>query len=115
MTAKTAPAPARTSVYRTREDFVAAHGAAHGLRIGNPAYTAAIQVLTHLAWRGPKGAVAWTKGTNANMVANATAMGATVGTPMPEAMLKALDALDKAADTAARKAAAKALRAATVA
>lgn len=104
---------ARTSVYRTREDFVAAHGAAHGLRIGNPAFAAAVQVLTHLSWRGPKGSVAWNKGTNANMVANAAEMGATPGTPLPTAIAGVLDALEKAADTTARKAAVKALRAAT--
>ena len=106
---------ARTSVYRTREDFIAAHGAAQGLRTGNPAFAAAVQVLTHLSWRGPKGSVAWSKGTNANMVANAAEMGATPGTPMPTAVAGVLDAAEAAADTDARKAAVKALRAATVA
>lgn len=112
MTAKT---EVRTSVYRTREDFAAAMGAVSGLVAGAPEFRAAHRVLVHLSWRSPKGAVAWHNGTNADMVANAKAMGAEVGTPMPEAMLAALDALDKAADTAARKAAAKAVRAATVA
>jgi hypothetical protein len=110
---KSAAPEARTSVYRTREDFVAAHGAAHGLRLGNPAFAAAVQVLTHLSWRGPKASVAWNKGTNANMVANAADMGATPGTPLPTAMAGVLDAAEAAADTPARKAAVKALRAAT--
>jgi len=105
----------RTSVFRTREDFLAALGAAKGLTSGNPAYGSAVRVLVHLSWKGPKGSVGWHKGTNADIVANATAMGATAGTPLPAAMLSVLDALDKAADTTARKSAAKALRATAVA
>jgi hypothetical protein len=112
-TDKTAAPEARTSVYRTREDYLAAMGAARGLTTGNPAYGTAVKVLTHLAWKGPKGAVGWHKGTNADVVANAAAMGATPGTPLPEAMTRVLDALDAAADTEARKMAAKALRDAT--
>ena len=101
---------ARTSVYRTREDFLAALGAAKGLTSGNPAYGSAVRVLVHLSWKGPKGSVGWHKGTNADVVANASAMGATPGTPMATAIAGVVDALEAAADTDARKAAAKALR-----
>ena len=111
-TTKTAP-EARTSVYRTREDFLAAMGAAKGLTTGNPAFGSAMRVLTHLAWKSPKASVAWHKGTNADVVANAAEMGATPGTPMVTAVAGVLDAAEAAADTPARKAAVKALRAAT--
>lgn len=109
---KSAPvvAEARTSVYRTREDFLAALGAAKGLTTGNPAYGSAVRVLVHLSWKGPKGSVGWHKNTNADVMANAADMGATPGTPMATAIAGVVDALEAAADTAARKAAAKALR-----
>lgn len=105
-----APAEARTSVYRTREDFLAALGAAKGLTSGNPKFGAAVRVLVHLSWKGPKGSVGWHKGTNADVVANAAEMGATPGTPMATAIAGVVDALEAVADTDARKAAAKALR-----
>lgn len=120
MSARTsAPAPkptapeARTSVYRTREDFLAALGAAKGLTSGAPAFGSAVRVLVHLSWKGPKGSVGWHKGTNADVVANASALGAIPGTPLPAAITSVLDALEAAADTEARKAAVAALRAAT--
>ena len=113
-TSKSAAVEARTSVYRTREDFLAALGAAKGLTSGAPAYGSAVRVLVHLSWRGPKGAVGWHKGTNADVVANAAALGATPGTPMATAIAGVVDALEAAADTDARKAAAQALRAALV-
>ena len=109
-TTKKTPAQARTSVYRTRPDFLAALGQAQGLVSGAPAYKAAVRVLVHLSWRGPKSAVAWHKGTNADVVANAKDMGADAGTPLPDAMAAVLAAADKAADTKERKAAVAALR-----
>lgn len=110
---KSVPTSPRTSVFRTREDFLAALGAAKGLTTGNPAYGSAVRVLVHLSWKGPKGTVGWHKGTNADVVSNATAMGATPGMPLVAAMVEVLAALDEAADTDARKAAAKAVREAT--
>jgi hypothetical protein len=107
-------AEARTSVYRTREDFLAALGAAKGLTSGNPAFGSAVRVLVHLSWKGPKGSVGWHKGTNADVVANAAAHGATPGTPLPTAIGGVLDALEAAADTDARKVAVKALRASVI-
>lgn len=109
-----AAAEPRTSVYRTREDFLAALGAAQGLTSGAPAFKSAVRVLVHLSWKGPKGSVGWHKGTNADVVANAASMGATPGTPLPTAIAGVLDVLEAAADTAARKAAVKALRAASI-
>lgn len=114
MSKSSAPAPvARTSVYRTREDFLAALGAAKGLTSGNPAYGSAVRVIVHLSWKGPKGSVGWHAGTNADVVANATAMGAEPGTPMGEAITSVIAALVAAADTDARRTAAEALLAAT--
>lgn len=115
-TRSSAPAKAepRTSVYRTREDFLAALGAAQGLTSGAPAFRAAVRVLVHLSWKGPKGSVGWHKGTNADVVATAKEMGATPGTPLPTAIAGVLDAAEAAADTAARKAAVKALRTASI-
>jgi hypothetical protein len=106
----TPAAEARTSVYRTREDFLAALGTAKGLVSGNPAYGSAVRVLVHLSWKSPAGTVAWHKGTNADMVANAATMGAKPGVKIPEALKGVLAALDKAADTDARKAAVAAIR-----
>lgn len=105
---------ARTSVYRTREDFLAALGSAQGLTSGNPEFKAAVRVLVHLSWKGPKGSVGWHKGTNADVVAVAASLGATAGTPLPTAISGVVDAAEKAADTDARKAAVKALRASLV-
>src|SRR5262245_13031468 len=113
MTAKTATEP-RATVYRTREDFLAALGAAQGLVSGAPEFRAVVRVLTRLSGRGPKGAVAWHKGTNADVVANAKTYGADAGTPMTDAMDKVLAHAAKVADTDARKKAVAALRAATV-
>ena len=109
-----AKAEPRTSVYRTREDFLAALGQAQGLTSGAPAFKAAVRVLVHLSWKGPKGSVGWHKGTNADVVAVAKEMGATPGTPLPTAIAGVLDAAEAAADTTARKAAVKALRAASI-
>ena len=114
-TAKPASASkARTSVYRTREDFLAAIGAAKGLTSGNPAFGSAVRVLVHLSWKGPKASVAWHKGTNADVVSNAADLGATPGTPMATAISGVVDGLEAAADTPARKAAVKAIRASLV-
>lgn len=110
-TAPAKKAEARTSVYRTREDFLAALGSAKGLTSGNPAFGSAVRVLVHLSWKGPKGSVGWHKGTNADVVANATSMGAKPGTLLPVAIKGVIDALGKAADTEARKASVAALRA----
>lgn len=108
-------AEVRTSVYRAREDFQAAIGSAQGLTRGAPEFSAAVRVLVHLSWKGPKGSVAWHKGTNPDVVANAAAMGAKSGVLIPEAVKAVLVAAEKAADTDARKAVVKALSAATAA
>ena len=107
-TTKTPAAPA----YRTLPAWLAAMGTATGAATGNPTYRGLLQVATHLAWRGPQGTVAWHKGTNANMVAVANENGATVGTPVHEAMASVLAALAAAAATPAQADAAAALAAA---
>lgn len=109
--AKTPAAPA----YRTLPEWLAAMGTATGSATGNPAYRSLLQVATHLAWRGPTGSVAWHKGTNANMVAVANDNGASVGTPIAEAMASVLAALTAAAITPEQTAAAAALTAAATA
>ena len=107
-TTKTPAAPA----YRTLPAWLAAMGTATGAATGNPTYRGLLQVATHLAWRGPQGSVAWHKGTNANMVAVANDNGASVGTPVHEAMSNVLAALAAAATTPAQADAAAALAAA---
>lgn len=115
MATRTSTTPAvapRTSVYRTREDFLAALGSAQGLTSGNPEFKAGVRVLVHLSWKGPKGSVGWHKGTNADVVSVAASLGAKPGTPLPEAMTSVLAGLAKVADTPERKAAVKAIQAA---
>lgn len=114
MTAKTATSPVAVhtaGAYRTNPEWLATMGTAKGASTGNPAYAAAVQVATHLAWRAPAGSVAWHAGTNANMVANANSYGATVGTPIQEAMAATVKALLAAATTPEQTAPAKVLAA----
>lgn len=79
-----------TGPYRANNAWQLAHAAAKGAAAGNPQYAAGVQVLTHLAWRAPGGAVGWHKGTNPTMVANATAMGVATGMPVQAAMVAVL-------------------------
>jgi len=87
-TPKSAPAPAPASVttYRATPAWHAAHAAAVGAHRGNASARAALTVATHLAWRTPTGSVGWHKGTNAAMLATATALGVKVGMPVHAAM-----------------------------
>lgn len=98
-TAKPTVEPHTTGAYRGNPEWVTAHAAATAASKGAPAYRAALQVVTHLAWKAPTSAVAWHKGTNATMLATAEAMGITTGQPVQEAMRMALGAAAKVATT----------------
>ncbi len=99
---KAAPAPAKAeapakSTYREVEDFTPALKAAKSLAKGNVDLTQPLQLITHLAWKTPGGAVGWAKGTTPQVIAYADDIAVPSGTPIPEAMAAALSAADKAA------------------
>ena len=93
--------PAKAQPYRGVPSWHAAHAAAVGQHRGNAEARAALQVGTHLAWRSPNGSVAWTKGTNAAMLAHATTLGVQPGQPVHEAMALVIAALPAHATTTA--------------
>ena len=97
--ATAAPQVHTAGAYRSNAAWHTAAQAANAASAGNPAYKAAAQVITHLGWRAPGGTVGWHKGTNANMVANAAAMGVQPGMAVQPAMALAVAALGKAATT----------------
>jgi hypothetical protein len=90
------PEPAK-STYREVEDFTPALKAAKSLAKGNVDLTQPLQLITHLAWKTPGGAVGWAKGTTPQVIAYADDIAVPSGTPIPEAMAAALSAADKAA------------------
>jgi hypothetical protein len=99
---KAAPEPApkaepAKSTYREVEDFTPALKAAKSLAKGNVDLTQPLQLITHLAWKTPGGAVGWAKGTTPQVIAYADDIAVPSGTPIPEAMAAALSAADKAA------------------
>lgn len=75
-----------SGAYRNQTSFAEALAAASAHHRSVPTAKAALQVITHLAWRGPNGSVAWHKGTNPTMVAYAKSIGVVPGLPVPEAM-----------------------------
>lgn len=79
-----------TGAYRNQTSFAEALAAASAHHRSVPEAKAALQVITHLAWRPPTGKVAWHKGTNPTMVAYAKTIGVVPGVPVPEAMELAL-------------------------
>ena len=72
--------------YRNQTSFAKALAAATAEHRSVPEAKAALQVITHLAWRGPAGKVAWHKGTNPTMVAYAKTIGVVPGLVVAEAM-----------------------------
>ena len=92
-----APAPkAKTSpAYRTAEGFNEAVKSLRSLSKGNPALRSIVQLITHLAWRTPQGAVGWAKGTTADVISTADDLAIGTGTPLPQAMDVALSAAEK--------------------
>lgn len=83
----TKPTPATTGPYRARPGYTTAMAAALAAM---PAHKPTLQVVGHLAWRTPGGKVAWHKGTTPSVVAHANALGATPGTPVPQALAMCL-------------------------
>ena len=100
MTAKTAktaaPAPAKTAPavpYRQDDAWALAHGTAVAAYRKDATARQTMRVLTHLAWRAPSATVAWHAKTDATMTAHADTVGATVGTPLHEAVAAAVATL----------------------
>ena len=75
-----------SGAYRNQTSFAKALAAASAEHRSVPTAKAALQVMTHLAWRGPTGTVAWHKGTNPTMVAYAKTIGVVPGLAVAEAM-----------------------------
>ena len=88
-TTKTPAAPA----YRTAEGFDEAIKSLRALAKGNQTLRSAVQLVTHLAWKTPNGSVGWAKGTTPNVVSLADDLAIGVGTPIPQAMDLALQAI----------------------
>lgn len=112
-TAKKTPAKAETanekteaqtsaptkSPYRSAPEFLPSLKSAKSLSKGNPELSAALQLITHLAWKTPSGAVGWTDGTTASVVSYADDLAVPVGTAIPKALEAALTAAKSAAGT----------------
>ena len=96
---KPTPAPTAkpTTTYREVADFTPALKAAKSLSKGNADLSMPLQLITHLAWKTPGGAVGWAKGTTATVVAFADDLAVPTGTPISEAMDAALSAAEKGA------------------
>ena len=96
--ATTPTQPKASTAYRARPNYTTALAAA---KAANPGHLPTYAVLAHLAWRTPAGKVAWHKGTTPSVVAHATALGCTPGTPVPAALALALAALPTGPTTVA--------------
>ena len=101
-----APAPKAKAVpaYRTAEGFNEAAKSLRSLSKGNPALRSLVQLITHLAWKTPNGAVGWSKGTTADVISTADDLAIGTGTPLPQAMDTALSAAEKEVGDAQREA-----------
>lgn len=93
--AKTEPKAKASPAYRTAEGFTEAAKSLRSLAKGNPALRSMVQLITHLAWRTPQGAVGWAKGTTADVISTADDLAIGTGTPLPQAMDVALSAAEK--------------------
>lgn len=91
-----APAPKAKAVpaYRTAEGFNEAAKSLRSLAKGT-SLKPLVQLITHLAWKTPNGAVGWSKGTTADVISTADDLAIGTGTPISEAMDVALSAAEK--------------------
>lgn len=89
-------APA-TPTYREVTDFADLLKSAKSAVKDSPDAKQALQLITHLSWKSPKGTVGWSKGTTADVVAFADDIAAPAGTPVPDAMAAALAVAEKGA------------------
>lgn len=91
-----APAPKAKAVpaYRTAEGFNEAAKSLRSLAKGT-SLKPLVQLITHLAWKTPNGAVGWSKGTTADVISTADDLAIGTGTPITEAMDVALSAAEK--------------------
>lgn len=90
--------------YRTAEGFTEAVKSLRSLAKGNPTLRSLVQLITHLAWKTPNGAVGWSKGTTADVISTADDLAIGTGTPLPQAMDTALSAAEKEVGDAQREA-----------
>lgn len=104
-----AKTPVKVGVYRSAPEFLPALKSARGVAKGHPELLDALKLITHLAWKTPGGAVGWTEGTTASVVAYADELAVPVGTPIPKALEVALNAAKRAAGTDPQKEAVEAL------
>ena len=93
--AEATPKAKAVPAYRTAEGFNEAVKSLRSLAKGNPALRSIVQLITHLAWRTPQGAVGWAKGTTADVISTADDLAIGTGTPLPQAMDVALSAAEK--------------------
>lgn len=106
--AEEAPAPAKEKqpavpAYRMAEGFNEAAKSLRSLSKGT-SLKPLVQLITHLAWKTPNGAVGWSKGTTADVVSTADDLAIGTGTPINEAMETALSAAEKEAGDGQRDA-----------
>lgn len=106
--AEEAPAPAKEKrqavpAYRMAEGFNEAAKSLRSLSKGT-SLKPLVQLITHLAWKTPNGAVGWSKGTTADVVSTADDLAIGTGTPVNEAMETALSAAEKEAGDGQRDA-----------
>jgi hypothetical protein len=101
----------KSVVYRDTAEWAEAFATAKAALKGTEGAPATLQVLTHLAWRGPTSTVQWYKGTAKGMIENATRLGVEPGMPLPEAMATTMAALPKDKATTALVKATKAMTA----
>lgn len=89
--------------YRNNVAWATAHKAAQAAGKGNPAYTQACTVITHLGWRAPGGVTSWHASTNATAMGHIKAMGlAAGGLPIAQCMATAVAQLVASATTPAQ-------------
>ena len=102
--AEATPKAKAVPAYRTAEGFNEAAKSLRSLAKGNPVLRSLVQLITHLAWKTPNGAVGWSKGTTADVISTADDLAIGTGTPLPQAMDTALSAADKEVGDAQREA-----------
>lgn len=106
--AEEAPAPAKEKrqavpAYRMAEGFNEAAKSLRSLSKGT-SLKPLVQLITHLAWKTPRGSVGWTKGTTAEVIDTADDLAIGTGTPINEAMETALSAAEREAGDGQRDA-----------
>lgn len=111
--AEEAPAPAKEKQAKEKQPAVPAYRAAEGFNEAAKSLRSLskgtslkplVQLITHLAWKTPRGSVGWTKGTTAEVIDTADDLAIGTGTPINEAMETALSAAEREAGDGQRDA-----------